>query len=125
MSTTQNIDGLNKPKSIRAIFILNALKIVLALSFLMFFTFADITVGAVGPSIILYTLIGYVVFFTGMVVSILKRSQLGLQISIVLDFITSIPSTAIIGFVIAIVSMILTFSKSSKAYFHYSPSPAV
>ena len=125
MSNTLNIDGLNKPKTVRAIFILNALKIVIALTFLLVFTFADITIGAVGPTIILYTLIGYIVFFAGMVVSILKRSQLGLQISIILDFLTSIPATAIIGFVIAIVSMALTFTKTSKAYFKYSPSPAV
>ncbi len=120
MERTQNITGLDKPKSVRAIFIMNALKILLALGFFLVFTFTDVRVGGIGPSIILYTLIGYIVFFAAMVASILKRNLLGLRISIVLDFLTSIPATAIIGFVIAIASMILTFRKTAIAYFNYS-----
>lgn len=122
MESTQNKTGFAKPKSVRAIFIMNALKIVLALGFFLVFTFTDIRVGDLGPSTILYTLIGYIVFFAGMVASILKRSILGLRISIILDFLSSIPSTAIIGFVVAIVSMVLTFSKTAAAYFQYSDS---
>ena len=123
MESTKNIAaGLNKPKTVRAIFIMNALKIVLALGFFLVFTFTDFRVGDIQPSIILYTLIGYIVFFAAMVASILKRNLLGLRVSIVLDFLTSIPSTAVIGFVIAIASMILTFSKSAVAYFQYSAS---
>ena len=120
MERTQNITGLDKPKSVRAIFIMNALKIVLALGFFLVFTFTDLPVGDLGPSTILYTLIGYIVFFAAMVASILKRNLLGLRISIVLDFITSIPSTAVIGFVIAIASMVLTFRQTAAAYFQYS-----
>ena len=96
---------------------MNAMKIFIALSFYLAFTFTEISVGNITPSIILYTLIGYVILFAAMVISILKRSIWGLRISIILDFLVSIPAKAIIGLVIAIASIMLTFRKTAKIYF--------
>ena len=53
------------------------------------------------------------------ILSILKRSMVGIRAAIAFDFVISIPATAIIGFVIAILSMGLTFTATVRAYFAY------
>ena len=113
-SEALNQTVINKPVSIRIIFILNALKVLLALGF--YVAFKDKAEPIIDPVVILYTAIGYAVMFAAIVFSILKRSAWGLRIAIIIDFIISIPATAIIGFVISAVSFGLTFRKSAKAY---------
>lgn len=116
---THNIDGLNKPASVRIIFILNAFKILLAFALYFVFTTRDISIGGADPSIILYTAFGYIILFGAMVYSILNRKVWGLRASIILDFLVSIPATAIAGFLISIISFIVSYRKSAKAYFEY------
>jgi hypothetical protein len=120
--TTLNTDiGRKKPPLLRAIFILNALKILLAVGLLVGFKYFDLKVGSVsGPSavtMIFWTMLGYVATFAAIVTSILKRSIVGLRTAIVFDFIISIPSKAFVGFAVALIGMGLSFSGPVKEYF--------
>lgn len=121
MTTLDTVTGFEKPPLLRAIFILNALKIFLALGLLIGFKYFDLQVGSVsGPSavtMIFWTMIGYVVTFAAIVTSILKRSIIGLRAAIVVDFVISIPAKAFVGFAVALIGMGLSFSKPVKAYF--------
>lgn len=123
MTVVDNVPGLAKPKTLRAIFILNALKILLALGLFIAFKYGGLTVGTLsgdsGASIILFTMFGYMVTFAAIVASILKRNMIALRAAIVVDFLISIPAKAVIGFVVAVIGMGLTFTKPVKAYFAY------
>ncbi len=118
---TNTIDGRDKPIKLRIIFILNALKIVLTFGFFIAFKYGGFAVneleGEPAASLMLYTMFGYIAAFATMVVSILKRSMLGLRAAIVVDFLISIPAKAPIGFAVAAISMGLTFTNAVKAYF--------
>ena len=121
MEKSINISPTNtgkKPLPLRIIFILNAFKILLSLGFYTVFTLKDISIGNADRTIILYTALGYAAMFGFMVFFILKRKIWGLRASIILDFLVSIPATAIIGFIISIVSFALTFNKKVLAYFN-------
>nr|WP_321249678.1 hypothetical protein [uncultured Ruegeria sp.] len=121
MTAIDQTTGASKPITLRVIFILNALKILLAFGFFAAFKFYGLQVGElVGPqaaNLMLYTMLGYMVTFSCIVASILKRSLIGIRAAIAIDFLVSIPATAVIGFVIAIISMGLTFTASVRAYF--------
>ncbi len=123
MTAIDPTTGASKPITLRAIFILNALKILLAFGFFVAFKFYGLQVGElVGPqaaNLMLYTMLGYMVTFACIVASILKRSLIGIRAAIAVDFLVSIPATAVIGFVIAIIGMGLTFTESVRAYFAY------
>ncbi|UWR03670.1 hypothetical protein K3740_02915 [Ruegeria conchae] len=116
--------GASKPITLRVIFILNALKILLAFGFFAAFKFYGLQVGElVGPQVanlMLYTMLGYMVAFACIVASILKRGMIGIRTAIGVDFLVSIPATAVIGFIIATISMGLTLTASVRAYFAYS-----
>ena len=124
MTTLDTVTGFEKPPLLRAIFILNALKIFLALGLLIGFKYFDLQVGSVsGPSavtMIFWTMIGYVVTFAAIVTSILKRSIIGLRAAIVVDLVISIPAKAFVGFAVALIGMGLSFSKPVKAYFAWN-----
>ena len=121
MSTLDTNVGFDKPPLLRVIFILNALKIFLALGLLIGFKYYDLKVGSVsGPSavtMIFWTMLGYIATFAAIVTTILKRSIIGLRAAIVVDFLISIPAKAVIGLVIAAIGMGLSFAPSVKAYF--------
>lgn len=121
MSTLNTDIGFKKPPLLRVIFILNALKIILALGLLIGFKYFDLKVGSVSGqsavTMIFWTMIGYIATFAAIVTSILRRSIIGLRAAIVVDFLISIPSKAFIGFAIAVISMGLSFTQSVKAYF--------
>ena len=123
MTAIDPAPGASKPIALRAIFILNALKILLAFGFFAAFRFYGLEVGDLaGPqaaNLMLYTMMGYVLTFACIVTSILRRSMIGIRAAIAVDFLVSIPATAVIGFVIAIISMGLTFTASVRAYFAY------
>lgn len=106
-----------KPIPLRVIFILNALKILLAFGFFTVFTIKDITVGGLDRTYILYTAFGYVLTFAAMVFFILRKNLLALRIVIGIDLLISLPTKALIGIVIAIVSFSLSFHKKVKGYF--------
>ena len=90
MTTLDTDIGSTKPPLLRAIFILHALKIFLALGLLIGFKYYDLQVGSFnGPSavsMIFWTMIGYIATFTAIVISILKRSIIGLRAAIIADF---------------------------------------
>ncbi|WP_170766088.1 hypothetical protein [Ruegeria lacuscaerulensis] len=123
MTAIDPTPGASKPVTLRVIFILNALKILLAFGFFTAFQFYGLQVGElVGPqaaNLMLYTMLGYMATFACIVISILKRSTIGIRAAIAVDFLVSIPATAVIGFIIAIISMGLTFTSSVRAYFAY------
>lgn len=119
--TNANIEGKTKPLNLRIIFVLNAFKILLSVGLYIGFKYQGLTIGtlssASGAAIILYTTIGYLITFTVMVFSILKRNMLGLRLAIGADFLVSIPAKAFIGMLIATVSLGLTFTVTVKRYF--------
>lgn len=121
MSAMDIDTGFNKPPLVRVIFILNALKILLALGLLIGFRNFDLQVGSVsGPSavtMIFWTMIGYIATFAAIVTSILKRSIIGLRAAIVIDFLISIPAKAFIGFAVALIGLGLSFTNPVKEYF--------
>lgn len=124
MSTLQTEIGFSKPPLLRAIFILNALKIFLALGLLVGFKYFDLKVGSVSGSsavsMIFWTMLGYIGTFAAIVMSILKRSLVGLRAAIVVDFLISIPAKAFIGLAIAVIGIGLSFTHSVKTYFAWS-----
>ena len=122
--TNQTVpEGKNKPVTLRIIFFLNALKIILTIGFFVAFKFYGLSVkgmeGDSAANLMLLTLAGYVLTFAAIVYSILNRNLMGIRAAIVVDFLVSIPAKAPIGFAIAIISLGLTFTKSAKAYFAY------
>ncbi|MGR3837408.1 MAG: hypothetical protein ACU0A2_03560 [Cognatishimia sp.] len=121
MTNLDTNSGFAKPPLLRVIFILNALKIFLALGLLIGFKYFDLKVGSVsGPSavtLIFWTMIGYIATFAAIVASILKRSIIGLRVAIVVDFLISIPATAFVGFAVALIGLGLSFTEPVKAYF--------
>ncbi len=123
MTAIDPTTGASKPVTLRVIFILNALKILLALGFFAAFKFYGLQVGELaGPqaaNLMLYTMLGYMVTFACIIASILRRSLVGIRAAIAIDFLVSIPATAVIGFIIAIISMCLTFTASVRSYFAY------
>lgn len=123
MTTIDRHSGATKPPLLRAIFILNAFKILLTFGFFVAFKFFGFAVnglqGDAAASLMLYTMLGYIAAFAGIVASILKRSIVGIRLAILADFLISIPAKAIIGFAIAVIGMGLTFTASVRAYFAY------
>lgn len=121
MTTLDTNIGRDKPPLLRVIFILNALKIFLALGLLIGFRYFDLKVGSVsGPSavtMIFWTMIAYIATFAAIVTSILKRSIVGLRAAIAVDFLVSIPSKAFIGFAVALIGMGLSSSGPVTKYF--------
>ena len=115
--------GRDKPKLLRAIFILNALKIFLAFGLFIGFQYYGLVVGSFSGSeaatLILFTMFGYIATFVAIVASILKRNVNAMRAVIVVDFLISIPAKAFVGFAIAIIGMALSFSGPVKAYFDY------
>lgn len=123
MTTLDTNIGRAKPPLLRAIFILNALKIFLALGLLVGFKYFDLEVGSVsGPAavtMIFWTMLGYIVTFAAIVTSILKRSITGLRTAIAVDFVISIPAKAFVGFAVAVIGLGLSFSRPVKDYFNW------
>ncbi len=121
MTTLDTNIGFDKPPLLRVIFILNALKIFLALGLLIGFKYFDLQIGSFsGPSaatLIFWTMIGYVATFAVLIASILKRSIIGLRAAIVIDFLISIPAKAFVGFAVALIGLALSFTPPVKAYF--------
>jgi len=123
MTTTQTMPGLNKPINLRAIFILNALKILLTFGFFLAFKYGGFALhgleGDSAVSLMLYATIGYIAAFGAMVFSILKRNMAALRVAITADFAISVFAKAPIGFAIAAISVGLTFTRAVKEYFAY------
>ncbi len=121
MTTLDTNIGFEKPPLLRVIFILNALKIFLAIGLLIGFKYFDLQVGSVsGPSavtMIFWTMLAYVATFAAIVTSILKRSIIGLRVAIVVDFAVSIPAKAFVGIAVAVIGFGLSFTRPVASYF--------
>ena len=123
MTTTMNEDvtlGKDKPILLRAVFILNMVKIAITTAMLIAVQFFDASIAGIAATALLYTLIGYVATFAAMIASILKRNIMAYRAVMIADIIISLPLKAFIGIAIGIFGLTLTFlSKTMRAYFSY------
>lgn len=118
--------GRDKPLTLRAIFIFNALKVLLTLGFFAAFKWGGFALhGLAGNSaaqLMLVAAAGYAAAFGLIVASILNRQIGWIRAAIGLDLLIAIAAGGPIGYVIAAVSIALTFSAPVKAYFAYRRS---
>jgi len=120
MSTIQsNAPELSlKPTSVKALPIIIIVKALLALVFFIVFTVQDITVGSVGPQIILYTFLAFCVLAIPIFYFYRKKQLMPLRIAIVVDLLAALPATAFISIVLSLLAFGLTFTRSARSYFN-------
>ena len=111
-------DSVSRPGTVKAIFFLLVFKLLLAIVLFIVFTVNEISLGKAGPEIILYTFFAYLALSGLIFYFIHRRNALAVRIALVLDFLVSIPATAIAGFVISAIAFGLTFSKSAKKFWN-------
>ena len=106
---------MKKPTTVKIIFILNFLLVIICF---VFFGFAQSkgNVAGVPARTILYTAISYTILFLGLIISIRRFHLISLRIVLTLIFLVSIPATAFIGMIISTISLILSFNKKVKLY---------
>ena len=119
--TTQPLtsDGqINKPLALRAIFILNALMMILPFIFYFVVTTNGIDLGGLDPQLMIYTGIAYILSFGALVFSILKKNIMLARAIFLINILIALPASAYIGIVVAIISLAISFFSSRvKAYF--------
>lgn len=115
MTTKENT--VKKPIQLRIIFILNALMIILPFIFYFVITNQNILIGGLEPIWMVYTGIAYLASFILLVVSIFKRNIVLLRGVLIANILIAIPAKAIIGIVVAIISILISFHKNIKAFF--------
>ena len=108
---------VKKPALLRVIFILNALMMILPFVFYYVFTSKDISIDGLNPMYMVYTGIAYIISFILLVSFILRRNITGARIMFVLNIIIALPAGAYIGMLVAVLSMILSFTAKVKEYF--------
>ncbi len=104
-----------RPKAMKAVFLLTMFKILLAWGFFAVFSLFD--VGPVNPDIIMYTATAYVALAIPTFVFIHRRNAVGVRVCIALAILASIPARAGIAIAIDVVALILTLRKTSKRFF--------
>ena len=112
-----------KPRSLRVIFGLNAVMMVLPLVFYAVVTARNIDLGGLNPTLMLYTAAAYTLSFAVLVFCIRSRNGLGVRAVILLNVVIALPAKAYIGIAVAIVSMVLTFRSANKRYFGQAAHP--
>ena len=115
MKTTENM--VKKPIQLRIIFILNALMMVLPFIFYIVITSKDITIGGLDPNWMIYTGLAYIASFILLVIAIFKRNMTVFRAIFILNILIAIPAKAFIGIGFAIISVLISFHKSVKAFF--------
>ena len=108
---------VKKPALLRVIFIFNALMMILPFVFYYVFTSKDISIDGLNPMYMVYTGIAYIISFILLVSFILRRNITGARIMFVLNIIIALPAGAYIGMLVAVLSMILSFTAKVKEYF--------
>lgn len=108
---------ISKPTSVKAIPIIIIVRAILALVFYIVFTIKDITVGSVGPQLILYTFLAFCVLAVPILYFFNKKQLLPLRIAILVDLLAALPATAFISILLSLIAFGLTFTKSARAYF--------
>lgn len=119
MSTIQSNapELIVKPTSVKAIPIIIIVRALLALVFYIVFTVQDITVGSVGPQLILYTFLAFCALAVPIFYFYRKRQLVPLRIAILVDLLAALPATAFISIVLSLVAFGLTFTRSARSYF--------
>lgn len=119
MSTIQSnaVDLSVKPASVKAIPIIIIVRALLALVFYIVFSVKDITVGSVGPQVILYTFLAFCALAVPIFYFFRKKQVFPLRIAILVDLLAALPATAFISIVLSLIAFGLTFTKSARAYF--------
>ncbi|MCP4296612.1 MAG: hypothetical protein GY786_13490 [Proteobacteria bacterium] len=117
MSTADPI-LIKKPISLRVVFILNALMGILPFVFYVVVTQKGITIGGLDPIWMTYTGAGYIASFIILVTSILKKNLTLFRMMLFLNILIALPAKAYLGIVVAVVSIVLSFNKKIRAYFH-------
>ena len=112
----KSIKELKKTTPLRILMALNAMMMFLPFVFYFVIIKNNFEVG-VDPTWMLYTGLGYIVSFSALVFFVLTRNILGLRIVIGINVIIAIPVSAFIGWIVVIVSIVLSFNKKVKAYF--------
>jgi len=108
-----------RPNSVKAVFLLTMFKLILAWTF-----FAVFKLGGKDPvlgALIMKTAIAYVALAIPMFVLIHKHNANGVRFFLVLSIAASIPAKAIIGIVIDVVALGLTFGRPARAFFATAP----
>jgi len=109
---------IKKPIPLRVIFILNALMMFLPFGFYAFFTSNDISIEGLNPMYMVYTGLGYIASFVILVGSILKKKIGLLRIVLLINILIALPAKAYIGIIVAIISILISFTKKVKTYFN-------
>lgn len=114
---TKNEQLMKKPTPLRVLFLMNLFLVIICY---VFYAFAQSkgNVAGVPANSILYTALSYTALFVGVIASIKKFNLLALRIVILLILAVSLPTLALIGIAISIISFILTFHSKVKAYLH-------
>lgn len=112
--------NIQKPIPLRVIFITNALITILPFIFYWVFTSKNITVGNLNPMWMVYTGIAYILTFIILVYCLKNRKLLGARAIFFLNILISIPASAYIGILVAVISLILSFfNKKVTSYFNH------
>lgn len=109
--------AISTPSSIKWIKGLIIFRALLVLVFFAVFTVKGITIGTIGPQIILYTFFAFAAFAILHFYLLRKRQLMPFRIALVLDLLAALPASAFISIVLSVVILGLTFTKSAKAYF--------
>ena len=104
-----------RPKTIRGVFLLTVLKMIISFTFFAVFTIKEINPEA--AEVILYTSLAYVALAIPMFTLIHKNSAAGVRTFIILAIFAGIPAKAFIGVALDLVALGLTFTKPSQTYF--------
>lgn len=110
----------DRPKSIKAVFLLTVFKVLLAWTFFAVFTLRG--PGPVSTDLILYTAMAYVVLAIPTFVFIHRRNAAGVRVCLALAIVASLPARAAIAIVIDVVALVLTFRAPSKRFFSAQPA---
>ncbi len=118
MSTIQETSlEASLPKTLKALKIVLIVRLAIVAVFYVVFTLKDLTIGNVGPQIIMYTGMAFTVMLALIFFAIRKGNLWLLRTFIVIDLLAAIPASAFISIVLSLVALVLTFTKSFKAYF--------
>lgn len=119
MDNSLNVENatVKKPGTVRAIFIMNGILPFLAFGFFIAMSNGFLNADEATTTKVLYTAISYIGLFGLTVLGLLKRNAWIVRASLAIVVAASIPTGAVIGIAVAIISTILTFTKSAKAYF--------
>jgi len=105
----------DRPKSIKAVFLLTVFKVLLAWTFFVVASFVPQV--PVNADLIAYTASAYMALAIPTFVFIHRRNVVGVRICIALAIVASLPARAGIAIVIDVVAMVLTLRRPAKRFF--------